>query len=217
MSRPQRPPPTNCRPRSTRSAGSSAGRTTWWIAVSEADATNESDRLRWPAAQKIGDVVKLIRTSPDRPTCSRSTPPSRRRAPARPGGLRGRRLRGEIAGGADREGDRGDRRQIAGVQASTAAAVEAIAGSPTACRRSTTTPRRSPPRCSSRTPPPANLAQRGERRRGPKDRHRARRGRGRRERSARLGRDGAAASEAVATAAANLRGEVESFLHKVAG
>ena len=38
------------------------------------------------AAQKIGDVVKLIQPpSPGRPTCWRSTPPSRRPVPAKPG------------------------------------------------------------------------------------------------------------------------------------
>jgi methyl-accepting chemotaxis protein len=36
------------------------------------------------AAQKIDDVVKLIQAWPDRPICWRSTPPSRRRARARP-------------------------------------------------------------------------------------------------------------------------------------
>ena len=35
-------------------------------------------------AKRIGDVVELINTLPARPTCWRSTPPSRRRGPARP-------------------------------------------------------------------------------------------------------------------------------------
>ncbi len=53
------------------------------VAVTEAQSTNEEISGLAQAAQKIGDVVKLIRASPSRPTCWRSTPPSRRRVPAR--------------------------------------------------------------------------------------------------------------------------------------
>jgi methyl-accepting chemotaxis protein len=97
-------------------------------------AARERDRAeRRPAgrpassgASRIGDVVKLIRASPSRPTCSRSTPPSRRRARASRARLRGGRLGGEDAREPDRQGDRGDRTQIGAIQGSTAEAVEAI-------------------------------------------------------------------------------------------
>ena len=53
---------TNCRPRSPRSAISSTRATeVVRVAADEAEATNDRDRRAWPSAQKIGDVVKLIR------------------------------------------------------------------------------------------------------------------------------------------------------------
>ena len=62
------------------------------------------------AADRVGDVVKLITDIAAAPTCWLSTRRSRRRAPARRQGLRGGRRRGEGAGDPDREGDRRDRR-----------------------------------------------------------------------------------------------------------
>ncbi len=53
-------------------------------AVAQARRSNDAVASLAVAAQRIGEVVTLIQTSPARPTCSRSTPRSRRRAPARP-------------------------------------------------------------------------------------------------------------------------------------
>ena len=53
-------------------------------AVGETERTNAAVKELDEAAQRIGDVVKLITASPSRPICWRSTPPSRRRAPAKP-------------------------------------------------------------------------------------------------------------------------------------
>ena len=52
-------------------------------AVEEANRTNTTVAGLSDAAQKIGEVVQLINGIAPRPTCWRSTPPSRRRAPAR--------------------------------------------------------------------------------------------------------------------------------------
>ena len=53
-------------------------------AVTEAEATNGKYAGLVQAAERIGDVVKLIQSVAGQTICSRSTPPSRRRAPARP-------------------------------------------------------------------------------------------------------------------------------------
>ena len=56
-------------------------------AVVEADRTNATIQGLADTAQKIGDVVALIRTSPRRPTCWRSTRRSKRRGPVKPAGV----------------------------------------------------------------------------------------------------------------------------------
>ena len=56
-------------------------------AVIEAEQTNKEIIVLAEAAQKIGDVVKLIRDIAGQPISWRSTPPSRRRALARPGAV----------------------------------------------------------------------------------------------------------------------------------
>ena len=56
-------------------------------ATEDATATNEDIAALAHAAQRIGDVVRLIQDSPARPISWRSTPPSRRRAPARLGAV----------------------------------------------------------------------------------------------------------------------------------
>ena len=62
MSRPPRSPPTNWPARSARSAGSSRSTTDIVrAAVGEAQGTNEQIAALAQAAQKIGDVIKLIR------------------------------------------------------------------------------------------------------------------------------------------------------------
>ena len=57
------------------------------VAVTEAETTNQQIAGLADAAQKIGDVVKLIRDIAGQPISWRSTPPSRRRALARPGAV----------------------------------------------------------------------------------------------------------------------------------
>ena len=92
--RPKKPPPT-CKPSlppprnwPAPSAQRSAGR------CSNRPRDGAGGRLRGPhqhqrsgaysmTPARIGDVIELINTSPDRPTCWRSMPPSKRRAPAR--------------------------------------------------------------------------------------------------------------------------------------
>ena len=53
-------------------------------AVGQARTTNDRVSELSKAASRIGDVVELIIPSPARPTSWHSTPPSRRRVPARP-------------------------------------------------------------------------------------------------------------------------------------
>ena len=53
-------------------------------AVDHARRTGDTARSLAEGAQKIGDVVTLIQSIAAQTTCSRSTPPSRRPAPARP-------------------------------------------------------------------------------------------------------------------------------------
>ena len=60
------------------------------VTVTEAETTNQQIAGLADAAQKIGDVVKLIRDIAGQPISWRSTPPSRRRALARPGAVLGR-------------------------------------------------------------------------------------------------------------------------------
>ena len=57
------------------------------VTVTEAETTNQQIAGLADAAQKIGDVVKLIRDIAGQPISWRSTPPSRRRALARPGAV----------------------------------------------------------------------------------------------------------------------------------
>jgi len=57
------------------------------VSVNEAETTNQQIAGLAEAAQKIGDVVKLIRDIAGQPISWRSTPPSRRRALARPGAV----------------------------------------------------------------------------------------------------------------------------------
>ena len=75
--------------------------------------------------------------------------------------LRGGRLRGEVARGADREGDRGDRQpDLRRCRARPPARSTRSAASPAACRRSSTTPPRSPPRSAAERRDRRNLAER---------------------------------------------------------
>ena len=57
------------------------------VTVTEAETTNQQIAGLADAAQKIGDVVNLIRDIAGQPISWRSTPPSRRRALARPGAV----------------------------------------------------------------------------------------------------------------------------------
>ena len=57
------------------------------VTVTEPETTNQQIAGLADAAQKIGDVVKLIRDIAGQPISWRSTPPSRRRALARPGAV----------------------------------------------------------------------------------------------------------------------------------
>ena len=87
----------------------------------------------------------------------------RRRGPRLCGGG----LRGQIAGGADRQGDRSDRRaNPRRAELDHERRRIRSAASPSACRRSSTTPPASPPRSSSRTPLRQHLVQCRERRAG---------------------------------------------------
>ena len=96
-------------------------------AVDEAHATDGEMTTLAESAQKIGDVVALIRNiaGPNQsPGAQRHDRGGARRRSGQ--GVRGGRLGGEIARRADGEGDRGYFGQIVAVQGSTGCAVEAI-------------------------------------------------------------------------------------------
>ena len=111
-SRPRRWQPRSCSPRSPRSAASSSRRpsSSAWRSPKRRPPTTRSPGSP-QAAQKIGDVVKLIQRHrrPDQPAGAQRHDRGGARRRIRQG-LRRRRLRGEVARGADRQGDRGDRR-----------------------------------------------------------------------------------------------------------
>ena len=85
-SRPRRRPPRSCPLRSRRSAASSRRRTRSCAAPPLTPPPPTTTSPRWPTSRR-GSATwsSSFRTSPARPICWRSTPPSRRRAPARPG------------------------------------------------------------------------------------------------------------------------------------
>ena len=80
------------------------------VSVNEAETTNQQIAGLAAAAQKIGDVVKLISdiAGADQPAGAQRHHRGGARRRSRPRLCRGR-LRGEVARGADRQGDRGDR------------------------------------------------------------------------------------------------------------
>ena len=145
------PPPRSCRLRSPRSASSSAGPTVSSGSRSAAGLTDEVGR--WlQRRRRSAPWSSSFRTSRGGPICWRH---HRGRAgeTERSFAVVASEVKSLAVQTAKATQDIAS--QIAAVQSSTSAAVEAIDGLPIACRRSANTPPPPPLRCSSRTPRPA--------------------------------------------------------------
>ncbi len=190
------------------------------MATSEARSTDSEMAGLSAGAQKIGDVIKLIRTIAGQ-TNLLALNATIEAARAGEAGKGFAVVASEVKslGGADREGDRRHRQpHPVGAESRPAAPSPRSARSPRACRKSTSTPRLSRPPSNSRTRRPARsrTTSPAPRRAQVTSSRCSARCQAPRPRRAHRRKSCSSASETVANAVSDLRGEVEHFLKKVA-
>ena len=144
---PSPPRPSSSPPRSPRSAGGSATAPAWPArAASTPPTTDQQVAGLADAAQKIGDVVRLINdiAEQDQPAGAERTTIEAARAGEAGKGFAGVAQEGQEPGDPDRQGDRGHRPTGRGMQTATGSTVEAIRTIADVIRRLDETPAYSP-------------------------------------------------------------------------